>query len=171
MELLFHYVLPVLAMLIIFPKLWKPILLLSIITILPDFDWVFGHRFAFHNLLFVLVVSSAVYLVAKRNLKIAGIAGFFAMSHIILDLSNPGVPLAWPLSPESIALNFGIFINSASNAISFSALPLIEIGKKQLVAKDLPLLSEASFTVLIFLAIAAGVLLWERRKKSKTSNP
>ncbi|MFH1257099.1 MAG: metal-dependent hydrolase [Candidatus Diapherotrites archaeon] len=165
MEALLHYVLPVLLLLAIFPEEKRNIFLLSFLAVLPDLDWITGHRTLFHNVFAAAAVVLLAYFLSKKNRKLAFFAGFLFASHLILDLSHPGIPLLWPLSNYSFALNFGVYINSITSAISFSAWPLIEVWQKQIVSNNSTILSEAGFTLLILLAVAVAIFFKHSRGK------
>lgn len=85
----------------------------SLSSVLPDIDkrtsWIgrrvkilsyiieniFGHRGAFHSLLFTLLFSYIVFCYTSTNITLAFIVGY--SSHLLVDLFTPmGVPLFYP---------------------------------------------------------------------------
>ena len=99
-EAILHILIPLITIVLISKifKLeldFKLLVTLSIISIIPDLDsFVFWHRATFHNLFFgaFLVLISALFLKKYYGkLKIALIAAYYFLSHIVLD----GFYIAW----------------------------------------------------------------------------
>ena len=93
-----HFIIPLLILLVAFPKIDKRIVVgLAFLALVPDLDFFinFTHRFLFHNLFFPVVLSSVIYLLTK-NMQIFLISFYYLTSHIILDLTVGAVALFWP---------------------------------------------------------------------------
>lgn len=110
MEPVFHYILPVLILLLLFPFLRnkigiKKLLLLGLLAILPDFDiFIFGtHRFLFHNIFFVLIIFLIFYFGFGRLYGF--LALYFTSSHLLFDLSKPGIAFLYPFTKKLIYLD------------------------------------------------------------------
>ena len=123
MEPIIHFLIPVLVVLALFPKLDRRlVLLLSPLTIIMDLDILMWHRFLLHNVFFMLFVVGLVYvvcLVKKHDVKIpVMIAMFFLVSHIILDLGGPGVGMFYPVYDKNIIVDFGLDVLSGTGELS-----------------------------------------------------
>lgn len=93
-------------------------LLLFPLAVLPDVDHLIPneHRILLHNL-FILLPVLGVALYARLKAKndglcnIALIAGFFLLSHIVVDFfTSTGVPLFYPLIATRFGFNQEIFL-------------------------------------------------------------
>lgn len=92
-----HIFIPIVILLIFSDKLKldkKNIVLLSFVGILPDLDVIFFHRMSFHNI-FVILPILFIMLAMKKD-SIAGIVGFYFISHLVLDLFNGGIAALYP---------------------------------------------------------------------------
>jgi len=111
METTFHIVIPLLLLLVFFPKLEKKYIFgLLFLTILPDFDYVINvdlHRFLFHNIFFVIIITLMVWGLWNKRAAIVG--GFYLFSHLLLDFANNGpVALFWPFYNKLYLVNFNL---------------------------------------------------------------
>ena len=119
MEPVIHFLLPLLFVLALLPKLNRRLVfILSPLTILPDFDWFFGHRYLFHNVFFILIVSLIVYIIFDKKKLVFFLALFFLASHLILELDNLGIGLFYPFYNKLIGINFEVY--SSPGKIDFS---------------------------------------------------
>lgn len=92
-----HIFIPIAILLIFSDKLKldkKYIVLFSFVGILPDLDVIFFHRMSFHNI-FVIIPILSIILAMKKD-SIAGIIGFYYISHLILDFFNGGISALYP---------------------------------------------------------------------------
>ena len=115
-----HLILPIIFTAALFPKLEKKYLLgLFFCTFLMDFDIFIGttHRFLFHNLLFVILVSGIVYF--AWNKKAFFVALFYTGSHLIFDLGKPGVAFLWPIINRTFYVTADI-LRDTSWIVNFS---------------------------------------------------
>ena len=157
MDTLLHIALPVLLLLALKMDT-RTVVLLSPLTILPDFDAAFGlHRAAFHSFGLVLVFPLALIAYAKLKrpdwLAPALIVQFYLASHIVLDLG--GVAFFWPVfrdqfffDPE-ITFNLQGGINFAFH-LDYGTRPLAEMGTTDF-------LSETGFA-LLFLGVLLAIV-------------
>ena len=111
MESTFHILIPLLLLLVFFPKLEKKYVFgLLFLTILPDFDFVINvdlHRFLFHNIFFVIAITLIVWMLWNKRAAIVG--GFYLCSHLLLDFANNGVvALFWPFYDKLYSVLFKI---------------------------------------------------------------
>jgi membrane-bound metal-dependent hydrolase YbcI (DUF457 family) len=114
-----HVTVTVLALLLFYDKKYRRYaLLLFPLAVLPDVDHLIPneHRILLHNL-FILLPVLGVALYARLKAKndglcnIALIAGFFLLSHIVLDFfTSTGVPLFYPLIATRFGFNQEIFL-------------------------------------------------------------
>ena len=94
---------------------WKTLLFCIIIACLPDIDFLPGifvgninyyHHKGTHSIFFALVISLAVWAVAKKNnrVKWGFLAFMLILSHLAIDyvaidhIAPFGMPLLWPIS-------------------------------------------------------------------------
>ena len=101
MEPLFHIIIPTLLLMVFFPKLDKKmILILSPFSVITDIGHFFPgtHRVVFYNVFFLTLILLIVYIMAGKLPTL--IAGYFLISHYILDLGEPGIAFFWPLNKK-----------------------------------------------------------------------
>ena len=58
-----HFLIPLLILLVAFPKINKKLAVgLALLTLFPDIDFIidFTHRFLFHNIFFPIILSSII---------------------------------------------------------------------------------------------------------------
>lgn len=130
MEPLLHYIISVLALLAIFPKLcerfgYKKILLLGVLSILPDFDVLAGmHRYLFHNLFFTILIIMILWLSLG---KIPGLLSvYFLGSHLLFDMNIVGISLLWPIYKNFLGFEVGLFshkLNGLNLIFNFFSKP------------------------------------------------
>ena len=92
MEPIVHILIPLVFLLLVFPKLDKKyVFYLLPLTFIIDLDtYIPGtHRYLFHNLLFVILISTIVYFAWDKRAYLVSL--FYLGSHLILDLGEPGV--------------------------------------------------------------------------------
>ena len=133
MEPIIHFLIPVLVVLALFPKIdRRVVLLLSPLTVIMDLDILMWHRFLLHNVFFALFVVSLVYAICRAKKYKAKmpvmIAAFFLISHIILDLGGPGVGMFYPAYDKNIMMDFGLDVlpvtGELSKTLSVSTNPI-----------------------------------------------
>ena len=117
MSSLFSHVFIPLAILFIFSEKLKlnkkNILILSFFSILPDTDaYVFIHRASVHNI-FILIIPILMFVILK-NKEISGVAAFYLISHIILDIFNGGVYVLYPLYDNVFFLRAELLFNDGN---------------------------------------------------------
>src|SRR3990167_826301 len=101
-----HIFIPIVILLIFSDKLKldkKKIVLLSFVGILPDLDVIFFHRMSFHNI-FVIIPILFIILAMKKD-SIAGIIGFYFISHLVLDMFNGGISALYPFYDGILFIN------------------------------------------------------------------
>jgi len=134
-EPILHLVIPILFLLAFKPKIGKKLIFgLAILTILPDFDFIIGHRSLFHNVFFVLIVSFIVYLMFRfvinkgniekgtENKNAFYLSLYYLFFHLFLDMSKPGIPFFYPISNKLFGFNFNLIIRS----FGLGGIPSIE---------------------------------------------
>mgnify|MGYP007123674568 CR=1 FL=1 len=108
MEPFVHLLIPLAFLLLVFPYLRKKALILFPLTFLMDLDiFTSYHRYLFHNLFFVLVIS--LLLLYSLDWEYFFISLFYLFSHIVLDVGT-GVALVWPFSSKLFYLSFNLFM-------------------------------------------------------------
>jgi membrane-bound metal-dependent hydrolase YbcI (DUF457 family) len=166
MEPILHIIIPALTLLAMFPKIDRMLVLkLLPLTVLLDFDFFMGHRFLFHNIFFVLAVSGVAYMLFKNKRLVFLIALFFLSSHIILDMSDPGVGLLYPVYDKLISFNFIITTSPTDGKLTtyFSVLtkPFSEAIKDQ----EAPIFTMNGILMLILIAPVIASIIYENRKR------
>ena len=126
MEPLIHFLVPLLLLVFLFPKLDKKIAVgLSLLTQLPDFD-IFVvhdlHRALFHNLFFVVIVALIVaYFLGKTGFFVSL---YYLISHLIFDSAEAGNALFWPLYNNLLGFKFAIMMQPKFEIIlDFFSMP------------------------------------------------
>ena len=100
MDILFHWLIPVVILLAFSSINKKTILLLGVFALLPDVDALFGmHRMVFHSI-FIVIIPLALYVTSKKHKLIFILIAYFLLSHVLLDLASPGVSLLYPVTDE-----------------------------------------------------------------------
>ncbi len=138
MEPIVHFLIPVLIVLALFPKLDRRLVLfLSPLTVIMDLDMLAGHRYMLHNVFFMLFVVGLVYIVFSfRRFKFGVmtpvlIAAFFMLSHLALDLGGPGVGAFYPVYGKFIASDFSVMLDLStvelSGGFSVNAKPISDV--------------------------------------------
>ena len=110
MEPIYHFLIPVLLLLLLV-KNKKLVFLLAPIAIIPDFDVFIPdlHRALFHNIFFGIVFIAIVYLIIKKFYKtklssFIFIASFLFFSHLLLDFDASGVAFFFPFDQYAYAV-------------------------------------------------------------------
>jgi len=114
MDLLFHVLLPALVLLALRVRA-RYAIGLAPLAVLPDLDGLSeaGHRIYGHNVFIVLFVVLAAYFLArlwvdgKEARHVGLVAGFFVVSHLVLDLADPSGWL-YPLTDRGFHVTMGI---------------------------------------------------------------
>ena len=89
----------------------KQIILLSFFAILPDLDaFVYVHRVAFHNIFFAIAIVFLIQCIFN-NRKTSLIVAFYLLSHLILDLTDGGLSLLYPIISSVAFLNLGVLLD------------------------------------------------------------
>jgi len=156
MEPIVHAIIPLIFLLAFFPKIkWQYILALLPIVWIIDLDSFVGvHRFTFHNIFFVTLIALVVYLV--WNKRAFFIAMFFGLSHLILDLGEPGAALFYPLYQKTIY--FTSIVSFNPNIFHFS-INTMTIAEYQSMIKLLEYPQYFGATSLIFLIFLIIMLI------------
>ena len=116
MDLLSHILIPLLILFAIEDNFYLSTILLSLITVIPDFDLFFArdgslHRIILHNIFLPIIIMLIAFLLFKNNKKIFRVfilIAFFLMSHLILDLTYGGIALFYPLTDKFIEVNLEV---------------------------------------------------------------
>ena len=108
MELLLHFVLPLVALLLLDMDL-RTAVPLALLGLLPDIDaTLLIHRSISHSIPIIALLTLPLLLLARRfkpvHQKTTIMAFLVTTSHSILDLSGL-TPILWPLYPYSISIN------------------------------------------------------------------
>jgi len=105
-----HFIIPLLILLVAFPKINKKIVIaLAFLALVPDLDFFidFTHRFLFHSIFFPIIISLIIYFFSK-NLQMALISFYYLISHLILDLTTGSIALFWPLYQKLIEIDISL---------------------------------------------------------------
>ncbi len=112
MEPVFHYIIPVLLLLGIFPKFckktgYKKVLLLGLLGFLPDLDsFTNFHRIWLHNIFFAIILFLIIYFLAGKIYGLLSI--YFLGSHLLFDLNRFGAALLWPFYKMFMGFEIGV---------------------------------------------------------------
>ena len=152
---------------------WKKIFPFACLAAFPDFDFVFSmHRQLFHNIFFAIIAGLLVFLAArfvwkKRDAILLGWLGFFAVvSHLVLDLGEPGLALFWPLYEKAVFFQFKamVYTTSLVPEISFGVAELSEsITGNSFNIERVFLSYETFFVAMLFVLFFALVWLFGKR--------
>ncbi|ODS37204.1 MAG: hypothetical protein A7316_02045 [Candidatus Altiarchaeales archaeon WOR_SM1_86-2] len=162
MDILFHWLIP-LIIVIAFSNIDKrTILLLSPFALFPEIDAFFVmHRILLHNI-FVALVPLLFYFISRKNKLIFVLISYFLLSHLILDLAYPGVALFYPLSGKCLYFSIDfMFDDYRISPVIHYGIEYIEVG-----APRGEFISNLAVMVLILvLLFAAAQLLLKKEKK------
>ena len=105
-----HILIPMLIMLVVFPKVNKKLAIgLALLALVPDLDFFidFTHRFLMHNIFFTTGLSLIIYFFTK-DMKIFLMSLYYLTSHLILDLTVGAVALFYPLYQRLIEVTVSL---------------------------------------------------------------
>ncbi len=169
MSSLFNHVFIPLVILLIFSKELRldtrMVLALSFFALLPDVDAVFiPHRAVLHNV-FVLIIPSLLFILVKSKRKIAGIIGFYLVSHLILDMFDGGIFLLYPF------YNSVFFAHAELLFTQNSLIPVLDYGISTHImnmGKGEPAISSENIGVAALLAVLVLILaIWKASGKNE----
>jgi len=107
MDLLMHILLPYTVLKSLFRLENRYLLPLLFFSVFQDFDRFLLMRKASESPAFVLLATAAIYMATRQRAdgkKISFIAGFYMLSHLVMDLGSP-MPLLWPLDNTFYTVN------------------------------------------------------------------
>ena len=162
MEPIFHLLIPPLLLMAFFPKLNKKlILVLTPFTFIMDFDSLIPgyHRVIFHNLLFVIIVSLAIYFLLGKIPSL--VSAYFLASHLIFDIREWGIALLYPFYAKFIYLTSKITEKQGDFIFNFK-LSTTQVTAQQLAVSQHHVFTEIGFMVL-FLVIVL-IIAWKLKK-------
>lgn len=157
-----HFLIPLLILLVVYPKIDKKLAIgLAFLTFVPDIDYfiAFTHRFLLHNIFFVILLSSIIYLFNK-NVKVFWISLYYLVSHLILDLTQGAIALFWPLYQRLIEVTISLNSNWVF-VFNITTLPLRTI-EEYMTSKPSYFFTK---TGVIVLSLLATMLIIKYRKK------
>ena len=154
MEPLMHFIIPLLILLVAFPRMDKRMAVgLTFLALVPDMDFFIGftHRFLFHSIFFVLGLSLIIYFFSK-SLQVSLISFYYLMSHLILDLTTGAIALFWPFYQRLIEIV--ISLDSRWNfAFDINTYPLKTVQEHMVKYPSYFFTQEGIFVGLLFLAM------------------
>src|SRR3989344_3625177 len=110
MEPIMHFLIPLLILLVVYPKVNKKLAIpLALLALTPDLDFFidFTHRFLFHSIFFPIIISLTIYFLSK-NLQIALISFYYLISHLVLDMATGSIALFWTLYQKLIEIDISL---------------------------------------------------------------
>ena len=162
MDVLFHWIIPLLIMLAFSGIDKRTIILLSPFAVFPEIDAFFGmHRVIFHNI-FIVLIPLLFYLMLRKNKLIFFLIAYFLLSHVILDLAYPGVALFYPLVDERFYFSADFMFDD------WKITPVIDYGVRYIEPGRSPageLVSNSSIMVLILILLIIAVQNLIKRKR------
>jgi hypothetical protein len=109
MEVIIHYIIPLLFLLAFFPKInKKKAAIFALIAVAIDLDFFVReyHRAIFYNIFFIIIFCFIIYkLVDKEGMYLSL---YYIFSHLLFDLGKPGIALFYPLIKKTFYFNFDI---------------------------------------------------------------
>jgi hypothetical protein len=156
-EPIVHYLVPTLILLAFLPQIDRKLILkLSPLAIIPDFDFLIGHLYLFHNLIFAVGIPALLHIYSK-NRQTSLLAFYFLGSHLLLDAFGPGVGFFYPFYDGLFRFDFYLYTSPATGAFSYEMAgmtqALTEATKDQLSPVVTP------FGVILVALISAAVFL------------
>ncbi len=122
-----HYLIPTLILLALLPGVDRKLILkLSPLAILPDFDFLIGHLYLFHNLLFAVGIPLITYLYSKSRETFL-ISSYFLWSHLLLDTFGPGVGFFYPFYDRLFRFDFFVYTSPATGGLSHKATAMTQV--------------------------------------------
>jgi len=153
MEPIMHFLIPLLILLVVYPKVNKKLAIpLALLALTPDLDFFidFTHRFLFHSIFFPIIISLTIYFLSK-NLQIALISFYYLISHLVLDMATGAIALFWPLYQRLIEID--ISLNSWWQFVfSIKTYPMEKV-KEHMIAYPSYFFTREGIIVILFLAI------------------
>ncbi len=161
---------------------WKFIFLISIISILPDFDGIFAfisreyyfslHRKVFHSLLSILIIGVFLPKIIFKFFEIylnKTTIIFILLSHLILDaLTSWGTYLFFPFSSKMISLDVLFIIDPLFTSL-LTVLLFLQI--KKVVSKKLVIIFLCAYITGNFLIKKQYERMYNRKDYSLTMIP
>jgi len=183
-EPILHLIIPIVILLAFKPNINKKLVFgLAILTVMPDLDYLFGHRSLFHNVFFVIFMSILVYLMFRfvinkdnhketENKNAFYLSIYYLFFHLFLDIGKPGISLFYPFINKLFTFNFSLnaqaFGRSNISGLSTSSYvatqPIIEAIKTQ----QAPIITNLGF-ILIFVVAILFLSILIKKKLAKTS--
>ena len=165
MDVLFHWIIPLLIMLAFSGIDKKTIILLSPFALFPEIDAFFGmHRVIFHNV-FIVLIPLLFYFVSRKKKLIFILIAYFLLSHVMLDLAYPGVALLYPITDERFYFSVDFMFDD------WKITPVIDCGTEYIKPGGSPegeFASSSSIMVLVLILLFAAVQsLWKKRGKKR----
>lgn len=127
MEPIVHYLIPLIFLLAVFPKVNKKLAFsLAVLTWIIDLDnFTTFHRALTHNIFFMLIISAIFYFIINKEAMYLSL--YFIGSHLILDSKFPGNALFYPLTTKMFYIVTEISENFMFNfKIEISDLKLLK---------------------------------------------
>ena len=157
MELLVHFVVPFVALMLAGVELRRA-LPVSLFALLPDFDvFVFVHRSPSHSIIVMSLVAVPFLLLTYRfKLKVysyALLAFASAASHLVLDVFAGYTPLLWPLSGYSVWIKTELagYIGSSPSFLSSAQLLVEPTSFQAFQSLDAPLFTGEGLILSVVL--------------------
>ncbi len=156
MEPIVHYLIPLVFLLVVFPKVNKKLAFsLATLTLIMDFEYYTKlHRQLTHNLLFLIITSIIIYFLINKEAVYLSI--YFIGSHLILDSAYPGTALLWPIYNKAFYMTTELTSNFIFN---------IKFGIADLTLRKPTISYIIGTESIIFLALILILLLIKYRKK------
>lgn len=147
MEPIIHYLIPLVFLLLLFPKVNKKVAFsLAVLTIAIDLDFYTSlHRALTHNLLFMIIISLIFYYLVNKEAMY--LSFYFIGSHIILDSAYPGNALFWPFYEKA----FYITTELTSKFLFNFKIGVIDLALRE--PRIAYLLTTQAFLFLVLLAV------------------
>lgn len=179
-EPILHYLIPVSLLLIFFPKHRKLILILSPLAILPDLDFIFRSHRTIHSIFFVLFVSVlistlAYFYVMKKwrqqeksriiSVFVLLISLFYLFSHLLLDLSEPGIALFWPFSSKLYGFSMSFFINPQTFAVGKQAVSFTNALSEATDVPKMFFLTKIGTVIIFLIIVLTAIKIFTLRKR------
>lgn len=156
MEPIIHYLIPIVFLLLLFPKTNKKLAFsLAALVWIIDLDFFTPfHRQLTHNLFFLIIMSAIFYFTINK--KAMYLSAYFIGSHLILDSTYPGNALFWPLYSKAFYI---------TTEITSKFLLNFKLGITDLALREPTTSYYLATEGLLFLALIGILLLAKYKNK------
>lgn len=171
MEPLLHVIIPLIILIALYPKINKKLAIALLpLTLIIDFDFLLPvtHRFFFHNIFFIILVSLIIYLAVNKQATLIGL--YYLLSHLILDIQKPGIAFLYPIIQKTVYIQTEIIDSVFNWSFKIGTMSVNEYLQNETTLHSYYLTTQATQFFLILLISILLLLILKKIKNHNVSN-